>query len=444
PGPATPPGRERALPLDGVRVLDMTVVWAGPYTTCILGDLGAEIIRVDNPWIFPSATRGVLPRPPKDLIADVGGIFGGYPDAEPGDRPWDRVALFNAHARNKKSVTLDLRQDAGREAFLRLVERCDVMVENNSVDLLDKLGIDWDTLHERNPRLILVRMPSVGVEGPYRSYLGFGVNFEGLCGLTALRGYQDTDPTESEPVFHMDAASGSAGAYATLLALHRRGRTGIGELVELSQSENMLNHLGEYLIDAHRTGAEHGPLGNRHHQFAPQGCYRCQGEDAWVVLSVTDDGAWAGLGSAAGNPDWADDPRFATAAGRRAHHDELDEAITGWTSRHSPREIFLRCQENGVAAAPVLHELEALEDPHLCQRAMFADNGNPELGTHRYPTHLWRWDGPAMAWGPIPVLGGDNEAVFRQLLGLSDQEYQELADGGHLSRDYLDPDGNPL
>ncbi len=441
--PATPAGG-RELPLDGIRVLDMTVVWAGPYTTCILGDLGAEIIRVDNPWIFPSATRGVLPRPPKELITDVGGIFGGYPDGDPGDRPWDRVALFNAHARNKKSVTLDLRQDPGREAFLRLVEQCDVMVENNSVDLLDKLGIGWETLHERNPELILIRMPSVGVEGPYRSYLGFGVNFEGLCGLTALRGYEDTDPTESEPVFHMDAASGSAGAYAALMALHRRRRTGLGELVELSQSENMLNHLGEFLIDADRTGAKHGPLGNRHAQYAPQGCYRCLGDDAWVVLSVTDDAAWAGLGVAAGNPEWAVDPRFATEAGRRAHHDELDEVIGRWTSRHGPQEIFSRCQENGVAAAPVLHELEALDDPHLRHRGMFAENGNPELGTHHYPTHLWRWDGPDMAWGPIPMLGGDNEAVFRELLGLTDQEYQELADGGHLSRDYLDPNGNPL
>ncbi|MGH1493814.1 MAG: CaiB/BaiF CoA transferase family protein [Acidimicrobiales bacterium] len=440
PSAATSP----ALPLDGIRVHDMTVVWAGPYTTCMLGDLGAEVVRVDNPFIFPSATRGVLPRPPKEIIQDIGGIFGGYPAGEPGERPWNRIALFNAHARNKKSVTLDLRNDLGRETFLRLVDTCDVMVENNSVDLLEKLGIGWDTLHKRNPRLVMVRMPSVGLVGPYRSYLGFGINFEGLCGLTAIRGYRDVDPSEGEPAYHMDAASGSAGAFAVLAALHRRRSTGVGELIELSQSENMLNHIGELLIDADRTGTAHEPLGNRHHQYAPQGCYRCQGEDRWVVISVTDDDAWARFAQAAGNPPWSSDPRFATEAGRQEHHDELDTLITSWTEQHSDREIFLACQQNQVAAAPVLTELDAMSDEHLAARGMFYDNGNDEIGTHRHPGTLWHWDGPDLARGPIPVLGGDNELVFKEWLGLTDQEYDDLAEGGHLSRDYLAPDGSSL
>jgi crotonobetainyl-CoA:carnitine CoA-transferase CaiB-like acyl-CoA transferase len=422
----------------------MTVVWAGPYATCMLGDLGAEIVRVDNPYIFPSATRGVLPRPPKEIIENIGGIFGGYPDGEPGDRPWNRMALFNAHARNKRSVTLDLRKDAGREAFLRLAETCDVMVENNSVDLLDKLGIGWEALHARNPALILLRMPSVGLTGPYRSYLGFGVNFEGLCGLTAIRGYDDVDLSEGETVFHMDAASGSAGAFAVLAALRRRDETGVGELIELSQSENMLNHIGELLIDAERTGAEHQPLGNRHHSFAPQGVYRCQGDDRWIAISVTDDDAWIGLGRAAGDPPWSADERFATAAGRREHHDELDGLISAWTEHHRDQDLFQACQHHGVAAAPVLTESDAMADPHLDQRGMFRENGNDEVGLHPHPAHLWRWDGPDLAWGPLPVLGGDNELVFKQWVGLSDDEYADLADGGHLSLDYLDPEGNPM
>ena len=442
--PATAGGPARSRPLDGIRVLDMTVVWAGPYATCILGDLGAEIIRVDNPYVFPSATRGVLARPPKEFIAEIGGIFGGYPDAEPGERPWNRIGLFNAHARNKKSVTLDLRQDGGREAFLRLVDRCDVMVENNSVDLLDKLGIGWDTLHARNPGLILIRMPSVGLGGPYRDYLGFGVNFEGLCGLTAIRGYRDADPSEGETVFHMDAASGSAGAFAALMALRRRRRTGVGELVELSQSENMLNHIGELLIDAGRNGTEHGPLGNRHPVFAPQGCYPCRGDDAWVVISVTGDDEWRALGVAAGGPEWAAEGRFATAAGRRRHHDELDELLAAWTAGHTAHEVFQACQAQGVAAAPVLHELEAMADPHLAARGMFHPNGNAEIGTHTYPGHLWRWDGPDLAWGPIPVLGGDNEQVFTEVVGLSEAEYAELDAAGHFSADYLDAEGKAL
>lgn len=447
PGPEADGSADR-LPLDGIRILDLTVVWAGPYATCILGDLGAEIIRVDNPHVFPSATRGMMARPPKELIDDVGGIFGGYPDAEPGVRPWNRIALFNAHARNKRSITLDLRKGAGREVFLRLAERCDVMVENNSVDLLAKLGLDWDALRARNPRLILLRMPSVGLDGPYRDYLGFGVNFEGLCGLTAIRGYADVDLSEGETVYHMDAASGSAGALSVLMALRRRESTGVGEMIELSQSENMLAHIGELLIDAERTGREHVPLGNRHHARFPQGCYRCSGDDTdaddWVVISVGDDEEWAGLGRAAGSPEWAADGRFATPEGRRDHHDELDELIGGWTAGLSSHEVFLACQAEGVPAAPVLHEREAFADPHLAARGVFRPNGNEEIGTHAYPGHLWRWDGPELAWGPLPVLGGDNRAVLQDIVGLTDEEYAALEADGHLSLDYLDSEGNPF
>ncbi|MEM7337570.1 MAG: CoA transferase [Actinomycetota bacterium] len=432
------------LPLDGVRVLDLTVVWAGPYATCLLGDLGADIVRVDNPYIFPSATRGMLPRPPAEIVADIGGIFGGYPDADPGERPWNRVALFNAHARNKRSVTLDLRTDLGRETLLRLVEECDILIENNSIDLLSKLGLDWDTLHARNDQLIMIRMPSVGMEGPYRDYLGFGVNFEALCGLGAIRGYLDGDPSENESVFHMDAATGSAGAFAAMMALRRREATGVGELVELSQAENMLNHIGELLIDAGRTGTVHTAMGNRHATRAPQGCYPCTGTDAWAVISVGNDEEWAGLVAAMGAPAWADDERFATADGRRAHHDEIDEHLAAWTAGLTPMAVFHAAQEHGVPAAPVLHELDAFENPHLQQRGMFRPNGSSDTGTHLHPTHVWRWDGPDLRWDPLPVMGGHNEAVYRDLLGLSAEEYQALDEEGHLSLDYRGPDGTPL
>lgn len=432
---------EPRLPLEGLRVLDLTVVWAGPYVTMFLADLGAEVIRIDNPWIFPAATRGVLPRPPRVLTDRVGGIFGGYPDGEPGERPWNRVALFTAHARGKRSITLDMRKPLGREMFLRLVDTADVLVENNSVDLLTKLDIDWPVLHERNPRLVVVRMPSVGLAGPYRNYLGFGVNFEGLCGLTALRGYPDLDLTENETVFHMDAASGSAGAFAVLAALRRREATGQGELVELSQSENMLNHIGEYLIDAAWNGDRAERLGNRHRTRAPQGVYPSGGGiDQWVTISVGSDEQWQALCQLIGTPELA----RLDQDERRARHDDLDARIVEWTKDRSASETFIACQEAGIPAGPVLHEVESLNDPHFRARGMFRPNGSQELGTHDYPAHPWHWDGPPLRWGPIPVLGGDNEAVYRELLGVNDDEWQALQDDGHISRDYLAPDGSPL
>ncbi|MDH4146002.1 MAG: CoA transferase, partial [Acidimicrobiia bacterium] len=391
-------GRRRPL-LEGVRVLDLTVVWAGPYATMFLADLGAEVIRVDNPYVFPTATRGGMARPPAASVP-VAGPLGSYPHDDPGARPWNRHSMFSAHARNKLGCTLDLRTELGRETFLELVEIADVVAENNSVGVLDKLGLGWDVLRARNPRLILLRMPPMGLDGPYRDWIGFGAHFEALCGLTALRGYPDLDPSVLAPVFHMDPATGTTAAFATLLGLRERERTGEGQLIEFAQSENMMQHIGEYLLDAARSGERHGREGNRHPERAPQGCYPCRGEDRWAVVSVEDDAQWRALAEAMGAPDWARDPRFATAAGRRAAHDEIDERLAAWTSGLDDTEVFHRCQAAGVPAAPVLTEDRCLADPHLRARGFFRPNGHDELGTWEFPGHLWRWDGPELAWGP--------------------------------------------
>lgn len=434
---------DRTLPLEGIRVLDMTVVWAGPFATMFLGDLGAEVIRVDNPFVFPPATRGGSARPRAALVPKSGPL-GAYPDDDPGDRPWNRQSMFSAHARNKLGVTLDIRTDLGREMFLRLVDESDVIVENNSVAVVEKLGIDWETLHARNPRLIVVRLPPMGLEGPYSSWSGFGAHFEALCGMTAIRGYADADPTSISSVFHMDPASGATGAFATMLALRQREESGVGQLVELPQSENMLQHVGEYLIDASRTGREHGPLGNRHIHRAPQGCYPCVGEERWAVISVGSDDEWAGLIRAMGDPEWAGDARFSSESGRRAHHDEIDEHLTAWTSTLDRFEVFERCQAERVPAGPVLDEADCLADPQHDARGYFRPNGHAEMGTYQFPDHQWRWDGPPLKWGELGRLGRDNDAVYRGTLGLSDEEIEALDAEGHLTLDYLDADRNPL
>jgi crotonobetainyl-CoA:carnitine CoA-transferase CaiB-like acyl-CoA transferase len=445
--PTTAPTGGRAadqdLPLKGVRILDMTVVWAGPSCTMHLGDLGAEIIRVENPWVFPPATRGNAPRPDADLLVDFGPLGGSYPNLDTSGRPWNKHGMWSAQARNKLSCTLDIRTDLGRETFFRLVEQADVLVENNSVATIDKLGIGWEDLSARNPQLIAVRMPPMSLDGPYASYVGFGANFEALCGLTRLRGYLDDDPTTTSAAFHMDPASGATGAFAVMCALRRRERTGRGELVELAQSENMMQHIGEYFIDADRTGRAHGPGGNRHPTHAPQGCYPCRGDDRWVVISVPDDERWGGLCRAMGQPALADDARFATAADRRANHDELDELISAWTADLDNRDVFQRCQAERVPSGPVLDEADAYADPHLREREFFRPQGSVDIGTWEFPGHQWRWTGPAMRWEPICRLGADNDYVYREVLGLTDDEYDALDQAGHLTMDYLKPDGSP-
>lgn len=442
--PARGPSMEvpNRLPLEGVSVLDMTQVWAGPYTTTLLGDLGADIIRIEDSVDYP-VSRGALARPAKELLDSLGWLCA-FPDDEPGERPWNRGAFFNIHARNKRSATVDLRRAEGVELFLRLVETVDVMVENNSTGVIDKLGIGWDVLHRRNPRLILIRMPALGLTGPLSSIVGFGANFEAMCGLTSLRGHPDADPSSNRPVYYMDAASGAVGAVATLAALRRRQRTGIGELVEVAQGENMLNLIGEYLIDAARTNREWAGVGNRHLTDAPQGAYRCQGEDRWVVLSVDSDDAWMGLVGTMDDPVWGRDERFATAAGRRAHHDELDRLIGEWTSTLDRWEVTRRCQAAGVIAAPVLDEPDTLRDPHLRARGFFRERGSEEVGWHEYPGHPWKWTGPPLRWGGLCPYGEANVDVWQGVVGLSDDEYERLCRAGHFRDHFVDQAGNRL
>ncbi|HEX5365522.1 MAG TPA: CoA transferase [Acidimicrobiales bacterium] len=432
------------LPLEGIRVLDLTVVWAGPYCTMLLGDLGAEVIRLDNPYLFPSSTKGFAARVTKEMAEALGPIVGAFPDRDPGERPWNRHAMFNCHNRGRRMATVDLSKESGRDAVLRLVDAADVLVENNAARVLDKLGLGWDVLHDRNPRFILLRMPPMGLSGAYHDFVGFGAHFEAVSGLTAVRGYHDADLTSSTSVFHMDPASGAAGAFAVMAALRRRARTGEGALIELPQAENVMQQIGELFVDAARTGRQHEPLGNRHPTRAPQGCYRCAGEDRWVVISVGSDDEWAGLRRAMGDPGWAADGRYATLEGRRDAHDELDGRITSWTSTLDPDDAFHRCQAEGVPAGPVMTEADAFADPHLRARGFFRANTGAETGTHEYPAHPWHWTGPELAWGPIAGMGHDNEYVWREVAGLSPDEYDELDAEGHLSLDYLGPDGKPL
>ncbi len=432
------------LPLEGVRVLDLTEVWSGPYATMLLGDLGAEIIRVDNPWFFPTITRGSFARPSIEALGSIGQYTGCYPDNDPGERPWNRSGNYVAHSRSKKSCTLDLRRPQGRDMFLRLVKKADVVIENASIGVMDKLGIGWETLQAVNPRLVMVRMPSMGLDGPYRDFVGFGMHLEALGGSASLSGYLDADPSEQSPVYPMDPAAGTHAALATMAGLRLRNSTGRGLLVEVPQVEVILQHVGELLIAAGWSGANPPLPGNRHVTFAPQGCYPCRGEDTWLVLTVPDDTTWLVLQGLMDHPAWAKDIRFNHAAGRRTHHHELDTYLSEWTARYDPLELFQRCQNAGLAAAPVTDQASQLADPHLRARGFLRTNQSSEVPPTLMPNHLWRWDGPPLQWGPLNRLGDHNDYVFREILGLTDVEYEQLRAEGHLSLDYLAPDGSAL
>jgi crotonobetainyl-CoA:carnitine CoA-transferase CaiB-like acyl-CoA transferase len=303
-------------------------------------------------------------------------------------------------------------------------------------------------------------MPAVGLSGPYTDYLGFGIHYETLCGFTAIRGYADMDPTANGSVFHMDAATGPAGAFAALAALRRRQLTGVGELIELAQAENMMGHIGDLFVEAALSGVHHGPLGNRHRFHAPQGVYRCRdsaepvpeitgpgglpvavcGADRWVAVSVGSDAEWAALARLCGREDLAG----LTTAERRERHDELDGVIGAWSASQDYREAAAACRAAGVPAGAVLTEGDCFDDPQLRARGFFRPNGNAELGTHEYAGHAFRWTGPDLAWKPIPLMGEHNEAVFRDVVGFSDSEWAAHLADGHVSLDFVGPDGTSL
>jgi len=429
-GPAQP----RFGPLAGLRVIDLTVALAGAFSTMLLADLGAEIIKVESLQHYPTPTKG--PRhPPKgdDAVALSAGRD--YAGGDPGEDPWNRLSWFNAQARNKRDVTMDLRRDLGREMFLRLAARCDGVVENNAAGLLEKIGVGPEVLHSVNPRLIIVRMPPLGLSGPDSSATGFGWHFEDLGGFLQVQGYPEGPEVGS---IFMDGASGPAGASAFLMALRRRRRTGRGCVCEMAQVENMICHIGDLTLDAAMNHRPPRRWGNRSPDFAPQGCYRCAGPDNWVVLSVRSDAEWNRLLALLGRPVPLARPALASAAGRRQAHDEIDATISEWTSSRLPMEVSEALQAVGIPAGPVLDEAAALSDPQLHERGFFQILEHPSCGTHFHPgANFTMSRTPPVIWRAAPTLGQDNEYVYKEIIGVTDVEYQQLVAEAHAGTEYV-------
>lgn len=425
------------LPLEGIRILDMTVVWAGTYCATLLADMGAEVIRLESIKRLPPITRGYIPYPPKEVIEGLPAFVAAMPGREPGNRPWNRYPLFNAHGRNKLGITVDLTQPSGMDIFKRLVTVSDAFVENNVTETMDKLGISYEMMRQINPRIIMLRMPAYGNSGAYSNFRSLGVHMEGVIGHTIVRGYEDMDQSSSTNVYAADAAGGAQGAFAMLAALHFRKRTGKGQLIELAQSENMAPYVGRYFMDYSMNGRDSSTLGNRH-TSAIQGCYSCAGEDRWVNVTLFDDADWAAFCGALGNPQWALDERFSTHSGRYENQRALDTRISEWTRKHGHYEVMHILQNVGVAAGPVMDQRDAFEDPHLRERGIFEEVYHEDVeGSHLYVGAPYRMsDIPIrIRRGPVQ-LGQDNEYVYKQVLGVSDEEYAELECMGHIGMDF--------
>lgn len=449
--PAEGPQEPLPLPLDGLRVAAVTVVWAGPHVAQLLGEWGADVIQVEPVNRIQPYTRGAENAPTREqmLRGAARGVQPQYPDAELGDDPWNRFASFNSHARNKRSMTCDIMSPEGREAFLKLIEQCDVLVENNVPQTIDRAGIGWEQLREVNPRLIMLRMPAFGLEGPYGGYRAFGLHVEAMVGHTYLRGYPDRGPDEIGETLASDGLSGVQGAVAVLTALRHRDATGEGQLIEMPLNESFIPTLAEYLFDYTMNGVNPPPQANRHRWHAPHNVYPCDGDDQWIAIDVATDAEFVALcdtlsGARAGSDETdighaPQDARFATAEQRLRNVDALDALISSATAGWDKEELFHVLQAAGVCAAPLHDPLEALRDPHLREVGFFEPQTIAGVGTHDYPGLTIRMQRtPNSLRTPPPLLGEHNDEIYRGLLGYTGRRLGALKRKGLVGTAYPD------
>ena len=387
------------MPLSGVRVLDLTISWSGPYCTRLLATMGAEVIRVDNPHIAPG-------------------------------RPYKMSTYINDHNINKYSVAIDLATPKGVELFKRLVSISDVVAENFSARVMGNLGLDYESLKAVKPDIIMLSMPGFGNSGPYRDYVAYGTVIEAMVGLSQLTGYEDGPPLRVG-IAYPDPTAGLVGAFAVLSALHYRARTGKGQQIELSQFESATTLLFEAIMDYTMNRRVPRRQGNRHRSIAPHEVFPCRGDDSWIAIAVTNDEEWRALCDVMGRQDLADDPRFSDILARYEHQDEINAIIAGWTRQFDHNELMQRLQAAGVPAGAVLSSPELLADPHLKARDFMVMIDDPVDGRRPIagPSARLSRTPAEFKWG-APLLGQDQDYVFGELLGMSQQERERLAEDG--------------
>ena len=355
------------LPLEGIRVLDHGIVYTGTAATTLLADMGAEVIRIESIQVMQPFTRGMMARPPKSEETGKG-----YPDLDPGERPWNRWFQLHAIQRNKYGITLDLSRPKGVEVYNRLVAVSDIILDNFAAGVMDRMGIGYDDVKKIKPDIIMVSASGFGATGPYKKYAAVGTSLGGMAGLASLRGYPEDDLLirTPSPVWSDNVASGTA-AFAALTALHYRNKTGKGQFVDLSQTESFLPHMGESILEYTMNKRVPVAIGNRHSTMAPHGCYRCKGEDRWVAIAVSGDEEWQAFCAVMGNPPWTTEKKFADALSRWHCQDELDAHITDWTIGRESYEVMTLLQGAGIPAAPVVRPSDLYNDPHLKERGFF-------------------------------------------------------------------------
>jgi len=421
PASQTRPESSTGLPLSGFRITELTTAWAGPMAGRILACLGAEVVHIEpanNIDSWRSYTPLLLPKR--------------YPDQQGGERRYNRAALFNSQNTDKLSFSLDLKAPGGKEAFADLIAKSDGLITNFTPGMLGRLGFSNEELWKIKSDLCIVEMPAYGNSGVMRTWTALGPTMEQVAGMTAIIGYGDGRPVSTGPAY-LDPIGAFNGSAAMLTALLHRQRSGEGQHVEMPQVEAAMQLIGEHLILAAETGRDPVVNGNRLPDAAPHDVFPCIGADEWVAIDVTSDDEWKALCRVIGNGAMASDPRFATAAQRARHQDQLAEPIAAWSSARDKHDAARQLQDAGVPAAAVYKANDTLACPYLNARAFSMPLDHPEAGRHLHQGLPYRFEKtPVPHRRAAPCLGEHNHYILRDVLGKTDAEIADLEAAGTI------------
>jgi len=382
------------LPLDGIRVVDLSWIIAGPTATRILAAMGAEVIKVG------SARR---------------------PD------PSTRGPAFQVYNQSKLYCALNISRPKGLELAKQLLAVSDVVIENFAVGVIERLGLSYEVISAERPDIIMVSSSGTGHSGPHKDYVAYGSLLQHYTGWNSISGYPQREPVPGG--LWADPWVGMELAMVTVAALNDRVLTGRGQYVDFSMAEALTASIPEAILDYQMNHRVREPMGNLDEWYAPHGVYHCVGEDRWVAIAVTNDEEWKSLCRLIQRLDLSADPRFVNAEGRRKYHDQLDVAISEWTIRHEDRDAMRLLQEAGVPSGPSLDICRVFHEPQLRDGGYFTRLQTSDGELRDLPGLPWRFDSeqkPLLT--EAPVLGQHNAYVYQELLGLSETEVNRLVE----------------
>ena len=384
------------LPLDGIRVVDFTLRYQGPYATMLLAHMGAEVIRIE------SSTA------PQPIARDTAG--------------------FQRNNASKKSLSLNVKDPRGLEVARALVKLSDIFLENYATGVMERLGLGYEDLKKVNPDIIMLSSTGLGRSGPFKDTIATFQHIQGFSGQSHLAGYSGGWPGTVAGMW-ADPLAGLLSLSAVLAAYHHRQETGRGQYIQVSMAENLMAALPEPFLDFAMNGRDDGPQENQDASLSPHGAFRSQGIDKWVAIAVTNEEEWNAFCRATGHPEWAADERFADPLSRWHNHEELDRLVTQWTLERTDYEAMQILQAAGVPAGPTLDAAGLVGDPHLNDRGFFVPVGEVDGKPYIHPAHPWRSSGVLQpSYAQISPMGEDNDYVLKELLGMSEAEIARLVE----------------